>query len=59
MNEQRKEKISLKVNDREIPLNAFVKKVVTNVVEGLVDSLDKIPVDKNKIEIVIEMAGNK
>ncbi len=59
MNKKRVEKISLKVNNREIPLNAFVKKVVSNVVEGLVDSLDKIPEDKNKIEVIIEMEGNK
>lgn len=54
MNKQRVEKVSLKVNDREIPLNAFVKNVISKVVEGLVDSLDKIPVDKNKIEVIIE-----
>ena len=47
-------KITLKVNDREVPLNPFVTEVFLNVVGGLVDSLNKIPDEKNKIELVIE-----
>lgn len=54
MNDLKQNNVSLKVNGREIPLNAFVKKVVTNVVEGLVDSLDKIPDERTRIEIIIE-----
>lgn len=46
--------VCLKVNDREIPLNRFVKDMFANVVKGLVDSLDKIPGSKNKIEIMVE-----
>lgn len=46
--------IILKVNGVEIPLNPFVTKVFENVAGGLVDSLDKIPEDKKKIEIIIE-----
>jgi hypothetical protein len=46
--------VSLKINGQEIPLNAFVKEVVANVVKGIVDSLDKIPENRNKIEIIIE-----
>jgi hypothetical protein len=42
------------VNDTDVPLNPFVKNVFENVVGGLVDSLDKIPDDKKKIEIIIE-----
>jgi hypothetical protein len=52
-------KVSLKVNDREIPLNTFVTEVFYNVINGLVDSLDKIPEEKNKIELVIEKEENK
>ncbi len=47
-------KVSLKINGQNIPLNAFVKRVVANVVKGMVDSLDKIPGEKEKIEIIIE-----
>ena len=47
-------KVSLKINGQEIPLNAFVKEVVANVVKGMVDSLDKIPEERKKIEIIIE-----
>jgi hypothetical protein len=47
-------KITLKVNDREIPLNPFVTDVFLNVVNGLVDSLNKVPEEKNKIELIIE-----
>jgi hypothetical protein len=47
-------KVRLKVNDRDIPLNPFVTEIFSNVIEGLVDSLDKIPDPRNKIEILIE-----
>lgn len=52
-------KVSLKVNGQDIPMNPFVKDIVSNVVKGLVDSLDKIPGDKNHIEIKIEEEDNK
>jgi hypothetical protein len=51
--------VSLKVNDREIPLNPFVKDVFANVIKGLVNSLDKIPESRNKIEIAIEEEEEK
>lgn len=47
-------KVSLKINGKDIPLNPFVKEVVANVVKGMVDSLDKIPGEREKIEIIIE-----
>jgi hypothetical protein len=47
-------KVTLIINGQEIPLNPFVKNVFTNVINGLVDSLDKVPEDKKKIEITIE-----
>jgi hypothetical protein len=46
--------VCLKVNGKEIPLNPFVTRVFFNVVAGLVASLDKIPEEKDKIEITIE-----
>lgn len=52
-------KITLKVNDRDIPLNPFVTNVFFNVINGLVDSLDKIPEKKNKIELIIQKEENK
>jgi hypothetical protein len=59
MSECKTGRVFLKVNGEDIPLNGFVKEVVANVVNGLVDSLDKIPVDKTRIELIIEMEGNK
>jgi hypothetical protein len=47
-------KVSLKINGQDIPLNAFVTNVIANVVKAMVDSLDKIPGDKKKIELLIE-----
>ena len=46
--------VRLKVNDRDIPLNPFVTELFSNVIEGLVDSLDKVPEPRDKIEILIE-----
>jgi hypothetical protein len=52
--DQDKSNVCLKVNGKEVPLNPFVTLVFFNVINGLVDSLDKIPEDKTKIEISIE-----
>ena len=48
-----KNSIELKVNDRVIALNPFVQKIVSNVVLGAVQSLDKIPQPWKKIEITL------
>ncbi|NIM13715.1 MAG: hypothetical protein GTO45_16700 [Candidatus Aminicenantes bacterium] len=55
----RTNRVRLLVNDRDIPLNPFVTEVFSNVIEGLVDSLDKIPEPRNKIEILIEKEENR
>ena len=47
-------KVVLKVNGKEISLNSFVTEVFFNVVDGLVESLDKVPEDRETIEIRIE-----
>jgi hypothetical protein len=47
-------KIELKVNDRVIALNPFVKKIVSSVVLGAVQALDKIPQPWEKIEITLQ-----
>ena len=52
-------KITLKVNNQEIPLNPFVTSVFLNVINGLVDSLNKVPEEKNKIELIIVKDGKK
>lgn len=52
-----KNKIELKVNDRVIALNPFVKKIISNVVLGAVQSLDKIPQPWEKIEIILQKGG--
>ena len=55
----RTNRVRLLVNDRDIPLNPFVTEIFSNVIEGLVDSLDKIPEPRNKIEILIEKEENR
>lgn len=45
--------IILKVNGKDIVLNPFVSKVFCGVCEGLVDSLDRLPEDRDRIEIVL------
>jgi hypothetical protein len=47
-------KIELKVNDRVIALNPFVKKIFNNLVLGAVQALDKIPQPWEKIEITLQ-----
>ncbi|MCJ7526283.1 MAG: hypothetical protein MUP71_13830 [Candidatus Aminicenantes bacterium] len=49
-----KSNIELKVNDRIIALNPFVKKILSNVVLGAVQALDKIPQPWEKIEITLQ-----
>ena len=44
-------KINLSINNKDVPMNPFVKRTFSNVIEGLVSSLDKLPEKINKIEI--------
>jgi hypothetical protein len=46
--------IVLKINDVVVPMNHFVESVFINVIHGLVETLDKIPEVKSKIEVLIE-----
>lgn len=54
MNEKKQTGVILKVDEKIIPLNHFVENVFANVIQGLVDSLDKIPPNPKKIEVTIE-----
>ncbi|MCK4764841.1 MAG: hypothetical protein KAW12_21765 [Candidatus Aminicenantes bacterium] len=47
-------KITLKVDGKKIPVNPFVSEIFSNVINGLVDTLKKVPEGKNKIEILVE-----
>lgn len=46
--------VTLKVNGKDVPLNEFVTDVFANVIDGLVNSLDKVPEKQDKIELIIE-----
>lgn len=46
--------IILKINDKKIPLNLFLKRVFINIIEGTVKPLKKLPENIEKIEIKIE-----
>jgi len=52
------EKIALKVNGKEISMNQFVQNVFIKVIKGLLDTLDRVPVDRESIEIKIESPKN-
>ena len=47
--------VKILINDKEIPINQFIKDVVINVNMGLVESLKKIPENKKSIKIEIEL----
>ena len=51
--------IKLKVNDDQVPMNPFVKRTFSKVIEGLISSLDKLPEEIKKIEITINNEENK
>jgi hypothetical protein len=48
-------KITLTVNDQVIALNPFVRKIISNVLLGAVQALDKIPQPMQKIEIALQL----
>jgi hypothetical protein len=49
-----KNNITLKVDGKTIAMNPFVCKIISNVVLGAVQSLDKIPEPWKKIEIALQ-----
>ncbi len=51
--------IELLINGKDVPMNPFVKRSFTNVIQALIDSLDKLPDDKEKIEIIISNKEKK
>ena len=44
-------KIEIKVNDQVIGLNPFVQKIISNILLGAIQSLDKVPQPLERIEI--------
>jgi hypothetical protein len=50
-----KNSIELKVNGQTIALNPFVQRIISNVVLGAVQSLDKISQPLQKIEISLQV----
>jgi hypothetical protein len=50
-----KNNIELKVNNQAIALNPFVQKIISNIVLGAVQSLDKIPQPLERIEITVQL----
>jgi len=55
----KKEVIELYINEEKIKMNPYVKRVFLNIITALVKSLDRLPHDKNKIEIFINKSGSK
>ena len=50
-----KNKIELKVNNQTIGLNPFVQKIISNIVLGAIQSLDKVPMPLERIEITMQL----
>ena len=47
-------KVTLKINNNQVPLNTYVKNVFINVILGIIKTLKLLPENINKIEITIE-----
>jgi len=47
-------KITLKVNEKDIPLNPIMSNMLTNILTAFVNTLKKIPEDMKKIQVDIE-----
>jgi len=47
-------KITLKVNEKDIPLNPIMSNMLTNILTAFVNTLKKIPEDMKKIQVEIE-----
>lgn len=45
--------VKLTVNDKEIPLNPIMNTIITNINLGLIEALNGIPEDKQKLNIEI------
>jgi hypothetical protein len=46
-------KITLKIDGKKVSMNAFVEKIFINIISGMLDSLDKLPEEKDKIELIL------
>ena len=47
-------KITLKVNEKDIPLNPIMSNMLTNILTAFVNTLKKIPEDMEEIQVHIE-----
>ena len=47
--------VNLKINEKDIPLNELMEKMLTNIILGYLKSAKKIPEEINNIKIEIEM----
>jgi hypothetical protein len=47
-------KITLKVNEKDIPLNPIMSNMLTNILTAFVNTLKKIPEDMEEIKVHIE-----
>ncbi|MGA2586377.1 MAG: hypothetical protein ABSF88_05075 [Candidatus Aminicenantales bacterium] len=45
--------IVLSVDDKDVPLNPFVRKIMTNTIEGMVRSLDNVAKNPREIRVTI------
>lgn len=48
-------KVTLKINQEEIPLNSFVQEFISSTVLGMISSLKKREADIRNVEIIIEL----
>ncbi|MDY0297366.1 MAG: hypothetical protein RB296_08610 [Acidobacteriota bacterium] len=45
--------ITLKIDGKDIALNPFVRRIFSGVFAGLIDSLDRLPEDRERIEVIL------
>lgn len=50
--------VFLEIDGKKIPLNPFVQKIFTQVIKGMVASLDDIPEDPKTLTITVKEAAD-
>ena len=45
--------VTLKVDGKDIALNPFVSRIFSGVCRGLVESLDRLPEEQDRLELIL------
>jgi len=45
--------VTLKVDGKDIALNPFVSRIFSGVCQGLIESLDRLPEERDRLELIL------